>query len=93
MAIGGAITAYADALALATAGRVLAGAGAVLFNVLSAAIVANWFIDKEMTLAMAIHVNSRPVLPWGLSRKRCALLFLGLLRNAELHIRARQRTA
>ncbi len=60
MAIGGAITAYADALALATAGRVLAGAGAVLFNVLSAAIVANWFIDKEMTLAMAIHVNSWP---------------------------------
>jgi len=60
MAVGGGFTAYADTFAMATVGRVIAGSGAVLFNVLSAAIVANWFEKKELTLAMAIHVNSWP---------------------------------
>jgi MFS family permease len=60
MAAGGLVTAYADTYLLITTGRVVAGTGAVIFNVLSAAIVANWFEDKELTLAMAIHVNSWP---------------------------------
>ena len=60
MAAGGFITAYADTYFLISSGRVISGTGAVLFNVLSAAIIANWFADKELTLAMAIHVNSWP---------------------------------
>ena len=60
MAAGGLVTAFADTYFLITTGRVVAGTGAVIFNVLSAAIVANWFEDKELTLAMAIHVNSWP---------------------------------
>jgi len=60
MAIGGLITAYADTYYLISTGRIVAGTGAVLFNVLSAAIIANWFESKELTLAMAIHVNSWP---------------------------------
>ncbi len=60
MAVGGFITAYADTYSLISTGRIIAGTGAVLFNVLSAAIIANWFADKELTLAMAIHVNSWP---------------------------------
>jgi predicted MFS family arabinose efflux permease len=60
MATGGLVSAYADTYFLITAGRIVAGTGAVLFNVLSAAIVANWFVNKELTLAMAIHVNSWP---------------------------------
>ena len=60
MAVGGFITAFADTYFLISTGRFIAGTGAVLFNVLSAAIIANWFADKELTLAMAIHVNSWP---------------------------------
>lgn len=60
MTVGGLITAYSDSYFLISSGRIIAGTGAVLFNVLSAAIIANWFADKELTLAMAIHVNSWP---------------------------------
>ena len=60
MATGGLVSAYADTYFLITTGRIVAGTGAVLFNVLSAAIVANWFANRELTLAMAIHVNSWP---------------------------------
>jgi len=60
MATGGLVSAYADTYFLISTGRIVAGTGAVLFNVLSAAIVANWFANKELTLAMAIHVNSWP---------------------------------
>ena len=60
MVSGGLVTAFADTYSLISTGRVVAGTGAVMFNVLSAAIVANWFEDKELTLAMAIHVNSWP---------------------------------
>jgi len=60
MAAGGLVTAYADTYFLISTGRVIAGTGAVIFNVLSAAIIANWFENRELTLAMAIHVNSWP---------------------------------
>jgi MFS family permease len=61
MAAGGLVSAYADSYALISSGRVIAGTGAVLFNVLSAALVANWFVNREITLAMAIYVNSWPL--------------------------------
>jgi MFS family permease len=60
MAAGGLVSAWADSYALISSGRVIAGTGAVLFNVLSAALVANWFVNREITLAMAIYVNSWP---------------------------------
>jgi MFS family permease len=60
MAAGGLVSAYADTYFLISTGRIVAGTGAVLFNVLSAALVANWFANRELTLAMAIHVNSWP---------------------------------
>jgi len=61
MAAGGLVSAYADSYALISSGRVIAGTGAVLFNVLSAALIANWFVSREITLAMAIYVNSWPL--------------------------------
>jgi MFS family permease len=61
MAAGGLVSAYADTYFLISSGRLISGTGAVLFNVLSAALVANWFEKKELTLAMAIHVNSWPL--------------------------------
>lgn len=61
MAAGGLVSAHADSYALISSGRLIAGTGAVLFNVLSAALVANWFVHREITLAMAIYVNSWPL--------------------------------
>ena len=60
MTVGGLIATYSDTYFMISAGRVVAGTGAVLFNVLSAAMIANWFENKELTLAMAIHFNSWP---------------------------------
>ncbi len=60
MAAGGFVTAFSDLYSVVFFGRAVSGAGAVLFNVLSAKMVADWFADKELTLAMAIHVNSWP---------------------------------
>ncbi len=61
MAVGGLVTASAEDYQMAMAGRTLAGIGAVLFNVLSMKIVADWFASRELTFAMAVHVNSWPV--------------------------------
>jgi len=57
---GGLITAASDDYGVVFTGRLLSGAGAVLFNVLSAKMIADWFAEKELTIAFAIHVNSWP---------------------------------
>lgn len=60
MAMGGFVTALSDLTSVIFAGRIISGVGAVLFNVLSAKMIADWFAGKELTLAFAIHVNSWP---------------------------------
>ncbi|MEO1019764.1 MAG: MFS transporter [Pseudomonadota bacterium] len=60
MIIGGIASAHADGFALAAAGRLLAGAGAVVLNVLLAKMVTDWFAGRELALGMAILVNSWP---------------------------------
>ena len=42
------------------AGRLVAGIGGVLLNVLMTKMVADWFAGKEMSTAMAVFVNSWP---------------------------------
>ena len=42
------------------AGRLLAGAGAVLMNVLMSKMVTDWFAGREISTAMAVFVNSWP---------------------------------
>ena len=61
MAAGGFVTAWSEMQSMMFAGRVFSGLGAVLFNVLSAKMIADWFAEKELTLAFAIHVNSWPL--------------------------------
>lgn len=61
MAAGGFVTAVSGVFEIVIAGRVISGIGAVLFNVLSAKMIADWFAEKELTLALAIHVNSWPL--------------------------------
>jgi predicted MFS family arabinose efflux permease len=62
MALGGLVASLATGFAGLAAGRVLAGFGAVLLNVLMAKMVTDWFAgQREIVLAMAIFVNSFPI--------------------------------
>ncbi len=60
MIAGGLYSAYAESYSGIAAGRVLAGVGAVVLNVLLAKMVTDWFADRELAFAMAILVNSWP---------------------------------
>lgn len=61
MVAGGAISAIADDYMLLMAGRLVAGLGAVLLNVLMTKMVTDWFAGREIVLAMAVFVNAFPV--------------------------------
>lgn len=79
MAAGGFVTALSDGYDIAFFGRAVSGTGAVLFNVLSGKMIADWFADRELTLAMAIHVNSWPFgIALGLATQAALAQFLPL---------------
>ena len=61
MALGGVVMALAPDAATLTAGRATSGAGAVLFNITVTKMVTDWFIGRELVLAMSILVNSWPI--------------------------------
>lgn len=62
MVAGGILAALAPNLALLAAGRLVSGTGGVLLNVLMAKMVTDWFAgQRDLTLAMAVFVNSFPV--------------------------------
>jgi MFS family permease len=61
MITGGALTAAADGLGLALTGRLVAGIGAVVMNILLAKLVADWFTGRELSTAMAVMLTSWPV--------------------------------
>ncbi len=61
MICGGLIMAYSPAWHLQVLGRLLAGIGGVLLNVLMSKMVTDWFTGKEIATAMGIFVNSWPV--------------------------------
>jgi MFS family permease len=60
MAVGGATIGLSDLYTLASAGRLLSGAGAILLNVFTAKMVADWFSGRGIVTAMAILVTSWP---------------------------------
>lgn len=60
MALGGTLTAVSGDVATATAGRLLAGIGAVTLNVLLASMVAEWFPGARLVTAMSVLVTSWP---------------------------------
>ena len=76
LAIGGAICAGATSYPTLFTGRLLAGIGGVLLNVLMTKMVADWFAGREMVLAMSILINTWPI---GIG---LALLGLGPLAQA-----------
>src|SRR5438552_8268088 len=61
MVVGGLVTAASHSFAVAAAGRLLSGVGAVLMNILLAKMVADWFTEREMSTAMAVMLTSWPV--------------------------------
>jgi MFS family permease len=60
MICGGLIMAFAHAWHLQILGRLFAGTGGVLLNVLMSKMVTDWFAGKEIATAMGIFVNSWP---------------------------------
>jgi predicted MFS family arabinose efflux permease len=61
MVAGGAIMAFADNLIPLFAGRILSGAGGVLFNVVVTKMVADWFAGREIGTAFGIMLPSWPL--------------------------------
>ena len=60
MTAGGLAMAFAPGWGGQVAGRIVAGIGGVLLNVLMSKMVTDWFAGKEIATAMAIFVNSWP---------------------------------
>jgi MFS family permease len=60
MIVGGLIMAFAQSWGWQLGGRLVAGIGGVLLNVLMSKMVTDWFAGKEIATAMAIFVNSWP---------------------------------
>jgi MFS family permease len=61
MIAGGLAMAFAPTWGWQITGRIVAGIGGVLLNVLMSKMVTDWFAGKEIATAMAIFVNSWPV--------------------------------
>lgn len=61
MVAGGALTVAAPGFEAQLGGRLIAGTGGVILNVLMTKMVDDWFSGREIATAMAIFVNSWPV--------------------------------
>jgi predicted MFS family arabinose efflux permease len=60
MVLGGVLLGGSHTYALAFAGRLLSGIGAVLLNVMLTKMVTDWFAGKEIVTAMGIILSSWP---------------------------------
>lgn len=61
MIVGSLMMTFSSSWGGQVSGRLVAGIGGVLINVLMAKMVTDWFTGKEISTAMAIFVNSWPV--------------------------------
>lgn len=71
MALGGVVTGLAGSFGPALTGRLIAGAGAVLLNVVLAKMVTDWFATGQLVTAMGFLLGAWPL---GIA---LALIFLG----------------
>lgn len=60
MAVGGAVMGMSASFAVAVAGRVISGTGAVVVTVLVSKMVTDWFAGREIVTAMSIAIVSWP---------------------------------
>jgi MFS family permease len=61
MTLGGAILAMSQVYQIMLAGRLMAGIGAVLLNVLVTKMVTDWFADSRIVTAMGVLIASWPL--------------------------------
>jgi predicted MFS family arabinose efflux permease len=61
MCVGGVIMVLAESWSGQITGRLIAGIGGVLLNVLMSKMIVDWFASREIATAMAVFVNSWPV--------------------------------
>ncbi len=61
MLIGGAMIGWGPDWGWLIAGRLLAGIGGVAINIVMTKMLMDWFVDREISTAMAIFINSWPV--------------------------------
>src|SRR5215470_5939077 len=61
MTLGGLLMGSAESLAPLSAGRAIAGTGAVLLNVLVTKMVTDWFQGREIVSALGILITSWPL--------------------------------
>jgi MFS family permease len=61
MLIGGAMMAWGPSWGWLFSGRLLAGTGGVVINIVMTKMVMDWFVGREISTAMAIFINSWPV--------------------------------
>lgn len=61
MLIGGAMIGWGPDWGWLVAGRLLAGVGGVAINIVMTKMLMDWFVDREISTAMAIFINSWPV--------------------------------
>jgi predicted MFS family arabinose efflux permease len=61
MTAGGALAGVAGSYSVLLAGRLASGVGAVLLNVLMTKMITDWFVGREIVLAMSVFINSFPI--------------------------------
>lgn len=61
MCVGGALLVPVDGYAIMFAGRLIAGVGAVLLNVLVSKMVTDWFAEHRLPTAMGVLISSWPL--------------------------------
>jgi MFS family permease len=87
MIVGGAMSGLADQYAMAVAGRLVSGIGAVLLNVMLTKMTSDWFAGRGIITAMAILVSSWP-LDIGLALATEPLLATAYTWSAAFHATA-----
>lgn len=81
MLVGGALVLFAPTWNWVIVGRVLAGIGGVIINIVMTKMLVDWFAGHEISTAMAVYITSWPV---GIA---LALLVLpGLAETGGLHL-------
>ena len=86
MIAGGLLMAFDTTWTAQLIGRLIAGIGGILLNVLMSKMITDWFAGKEIATAMGIYVNSWPfgialalvTLPWLASAGGLQMAMLGV---------------
>jgi len=61
MIAGGSVMAATQSWPVMSSARFVAGMGGVILNVVMTKMVVDWFVDRELSTAMAVFINSWPV--------------------------------